>query len=244
MNDKVKLVVLTGAGISAESGLKTFRDADGLWEGYNVYDVATPEAWERDPVMVQEFYNMRRKNVLEAVPNPAHFALVKLEEKYDVTIITQNIDDLHERAGSSDIIHLHGVITKSQSNKNPELIYDIDGWEINMGDKCELGSQLRPNVVWFGEPVPMIETAAAVCSAAAIFLVVGTSLQVYPAAGLTDFVPFNAEKYLIDPNAEVSPHNSFQVINKKAGTGLPELVNKLLFISYVLTQDNVFVLLR
>lgn len=224
---KPKLVVLTGAGISAESGLQTFRDADGLWEGYNVYDVATPEAWLRDPELVQEFYNMRRKSVLEAKPNNAHHALVKLEEKFDVTIITQNIDDLHERAGSSDIIHLHGIITKSQSAKNPGLIYDIKGWELKMGDRCELGSQLRPHVVWFGEPVPMIEKAVSVCSGAAYFLVIGTSLQVYPAAGLTDFVPNDAHKYLIDPNAEVT-RNGFHVINKKAGEGVPELAQQLL----------------
>ena len=224
-----KLVALTGAGISAESGLQTFRDADGLWEGYNVYDVATPEAWQRNPVMVQEFYNLRRKSVLEAQPNPAHYALVKLEEKYDVTVITQNIDDLHERAGSSDIIHLHGIITRSQSEGNPDLVYDIPGWELRMGDKCELGFQLRPHVVWFGEPVPMIEKAAAVCSTADIFLVIGTSLQVYPAAGLTDFVPVDAEKYLIDPNAEISARGSFRIINKKAGEGLPWLVSQLIY---------------
>lgn len=225
---KSKLVGLTGAGISAESGLQTFRDADGLWEGYNVYDVATPEAWQRNPAMVQEFYNMRRRSIMDARPNSAHYALVKLEEKYDVTIITQNIDDLHERAGSSDIIHLHGIITKSQSERRPDLTYDIEGTELKMGDKCELGSQLRPHVVWFGEPVPMIGKAAAVCSAAAVFLVIGTSLQVYPAAGLTGFVPYDAEKYIIDPNAEVSLHTGFRVIRKKAGEGVPELADQLL----------------
>ena len=224
---KRKLVVLTGAGISAESGLQTFRDVDGLWEGYNVYDVATPEAWERNPEMVQDFYNMRRKSVLEATPNAAHLALVELEKKYDVTVITQNIDDLHERAGSLRIIHLHGIITRSQSAKNPALIYEIDGWELKMGDMCELGSQLRPHVVWFGEPVPMIEKAVAVCSTADVFLVVGTSLQVYPAAGLTEFVPECAVKYLIDPSAGVA-RNGFHMINKKAGEGLPELVKHLL----------------
>lgn len=224
---KRKLVVLTGAGISAESGLQTFRDADGLWEGYNVYDVATPEAWQRNPEMVQDFYNMRRKSVLEATPNAAHLALVELEKKYDVTVITQNIDDLHERAGSLRIIHLHGIITRSQSAKNPALIYEIDGWELKMGDVCELGSQLRPHVVWFGEPVPMIEKAVAVCSTADVFLVVGTSLQVYPAAGLTEFVPECAVKYLIDPNAGVA-RKGFHMINKKAGEGLPELVKHLL----------------
>src|SRR6201996_8569853 len=155
-----KLVVLTGAGISAESGLKTFRDSDGLWEGYDIEEVATPEAWRRNPVLVQQFYNERRKSVLEAKPNPAHYALAKLEEKYKVTIITQNIDDLHERAGSTNVVHLHGIITKSQSSKKPTLTYPINGWELKMGELCQLGSQLRPHVVWFGEMVPMIETAA------------------------------------------------------------------------------------
>src|SRR6201993_1333562 len=147
-NTMKKIVVLTGAGISAESGLKTFRDSDGLWEGYNIEDVATPEAWRRNPELVQQFYNERRKNVLDAKPNAAHIALAKLEEKYDVTIITQNIDDLHERGGSSKVVHLHGVITRSQSSKNPELTYPIQGWEIKMGELCELGSQLRAHVVW------------------------------------------------------------------------------------------------
>jgi NAD-dependent deacetylase len=229
MSTGLKLVALTGAGISAESGLRTFRDTDGLWEGYNVYDVATPEAWKRNPDMVQEFYNMRRKNILEAHPNPAHYALAKLEKKYDVTVVTQNIDNLHERAGSSNIIHLHGIITKSQSEQRPDLTYDIDGWELKMGEKCELGSQLRPHVVWFGEPVPMIEMAAVICSTADIFLVVGTSLQVYPAAGLTEFVPINAQKILIDPNADLAIRGSnFTVINKKAGEGLPDLADQLL----------------
>lgn len=221
------LVVLTGAGISAESGLQTFRDADGLWEGYNVYDVATPEAWQRNPAMVQEFYNMRRKSVLEAKPNSAHYALKKLEDKFNVTIVTQNIDDLHERAGSTNIVHLHGMITKSQSDRNPNLTYDIEGWELKMGDTCELGSQLRPHVVWFGEPVPMIEKAAAFCSAADIFIIVGTSLQVYPAAGLIDFVPFEAMKFLVDPKAVATGHN-VNLIRKKAGDGVPQLVEQLL----------------
>lgn len=174
---KKKLVILTGAGISAESGLQTFRDADGLWEGYNVYDVATPEAWLRNPDLVQEFYNLRRKAVLEAEPNAAHYALAKFEEKYDVTIITQNIDNLHERAGSSHVVHLHGIITKAQSSRNSRLIYDIEGWELKIGEKCALGSQLRPHVVWFGEAVPMIETAAKICSGAEIFMIIGTSLM-------------------------------------------------------------------
>lgn len=228
MEQKIKLVVLSGAGISAESGLKTFRDEDGLWEGYNVYDVATPQAWAKDPVMVQEFYNMRRKHVLQAEPNAAHRALVQLEEKYDVSIVTQNIDDLHERAGSSKVIHLHGLITQSRSEKDPDLIYDIEGWEIKMGELCEKGSQLRPHVVWFGEPVPMIEKAAALCAQAQVFIVTGTSLQVYPAAGLIDFVPRQAKKFIVDPKAVYAGTRDFRMIQEKAVKGIPALVKELL----------------
>src|ERR1700679_358281 len=186
-----KIVVLTGAGIRAERGLKTFRDTDGLWEGFNIEDVATPEAWRRNPELVQDFYNQRRKSVLEAQPNAAHYALAKLEDKYEVTIITQNIDDLHERGGSTNVIHLHGIITRSQSSKNPELTYPIDGWELGMDEVCELGSPLRAHVVWFGEDVPMIEKAARICGQADIFILVGSSLAVYPAAGLVNYVPRN-----------------------------------------------------
>ncbi|WP_207420980.1 SIR2 family NAD-dependent protein deacylase [Desertivirga brevis] len=225
---KKNLVILTGAGISAESGLQTFRDADGLWEGYNVYDVATPEAWRRNPEMVQEFYNLRRKAVLEAEPNPAHYALAKLEEKYAVTIITQNIDNLHERAGSSNVVHLHGIITKAQSSKNPNLLYDIEGWELKMGEKCALNSQLRPHVVWFGEPVPMIEPAAKICSRADIFIILGTSLNVYPAAGLSDFVPADAEKILIDPKVPDVYLPKLRTVAEKASVGVPSVVEELL----------------
>lgn len=224
-----KVVVLTGAGISAESGLQTFRDTDGLWEGYRIEDVATPEAWKRNPQMVQDFYNIRRKAVLEAEPNAAHFALAELEKKYAVTIITQNIDDLHERAGSTNVIHLHGLITKSQSDKDPRLTYNIEGWEIKMGETCELGSQLRPHVVWFGEPVPMIETAAEICSSAAIFMVIGTSLAVYPAAGLIDFVPHNVEKFVIDPKAgRLSGISGMRIFAEKAGIGVSKVVKELM----------------
>jgi NAD-dependent deacetylase len=223
------LVVLTGAGISAESGLKTFRDSDGLWEGYNIEDVATPEAWEHNPVMVQQFYNERRKSVLEAKPNAAHYALAALEEKYRVTIITQNIDDLHERAGSTNVVHLHGIITRSQSSIKPELTYPIDGWEIKMGELCELGSQLRAHVVWFGEPVPMIEHAAAICVGADIFMLIGTSLAVYPAAGLIGYVDRETPKYIIDPNIPfVNVKGPVIKIQEKATVGVPELVNQLL----------------
>lgn len=225
---KKSIVILTGAGISAESGLQTFRDADGLWEGYNVYDVATPEAWSRNPEMVQEFYNMRRKAVLEADPNPAHYALAKLEEKYSVTIITQNIDNLHERAGSSNVVHLHGIITKAQSSKNPNLLYDIEGWELKIGERCALNSQLRPHVVWFGEPVPMIEPAAKICSRADIYIIIGTSLNVYPAAGLSDYVPQEAEKILIDPKVPGVYLPNLRIVAEKASVGVPSIVEELL----------------
>jgi len=224
-----KIVVLTGAGISAESGLKTFRDSDGLWEGYNIEDVATPEAWHRNPALVQTFYNERRKTVLEAKPNAAHYALAKLEEKYDVTIITQNIDDLHERGGSTNVLHLHGIITRSQSGINPNLTYPIDGWEIKMGETCELGSQLRAHVVWFGEAVPMIEKAAEVCEEADLFILVGSSLAVYPAAGLINYVPLTVPKYIIDPKIpDIRKNSSIIKIEERATVGVPALVEKLL----------------
>ncbi|PWK79043.1 NAD-dependent deacetylase [Mucilaginibacter oryzae] len=223
------IVVLTGAGISAESGLKTFRDSDGLWEGYNIEDVATPQAWEWNPVMVQQFYNERRKNVLEAKPNAAHFALAALEEKHRVTIITQNIDDLHERAGSTNVVHLHGIITRSQSSINPELTYPIEGWELKMGEKCELGSQLRAHVVWFGEPVPMIERAAMICAGADVFILVGSSLAVYPAAGLIGYVDPEVPKYIVDPKIpSVNVRGEVIKIEERASVGVPDLVNKLL----------------
>lgn len=225
---KKKLVVLTGAGISAESGLKTFRDTDGLWEGYNVYDVATPEAWKKNPDLVQDFYNERRKQVLAAQPNDAHRGLVELEKYYDVQIITQNIDDLHERAGSTNVIHLHGVITRSQSDLNPGLTYPIDGWEIKMGDRCELGSQLRAHVVWFGESVPIIETASEICESADIFVLVGSSLAVYPAAGLINFVPSQSPRYIIDPRIpEVRNRKQVIRIEKTATEGVKELLQLL-----------------
>lgn len=223
------LVILTGAGISAESGLKTFRDSDGLWEGYNIEDVATPEAWQRNPALVQQFYNERRKSVLEAKPNAAHYALVKLEEQYNVTIITQNIDDLHERAGSTNVVHLHGVITRSQSSINPELTYPIIGWEIGMDEVCELGSPLRAHVVWFGEAVPMIETAAKVCMKAEVFMLVGSSLVVYPAAGLINYVRREVPKYIIDPKIpEVNVRGELIQVREKATIGVPEVVSQLL----------------
>lgn len=225
---KKKLVVLTGAGISAESGLQTFRGSDGLWEGYRIEDVATPEAWQRDPALVQEFYNQRRKAVLAAQPNAAHYALVELEEKYDVTIITQNIDDLHERAGSTDVLHLHGVITRSQSSIDPTLTYPMDGWEIRLGDTCELGSQLRAHVVWFGEDVPMITPAVDLCAAADVFILVGSSLAVYPAAGLINAVRRDVVKYIVDPNIPEVRVNNLIKIPEAATAGVPALVKQLM----------------
>lgn len=226
---KKKIVVFTGAGISAESGLKTFRDSGGLWEEYNVMDVATPEAWSKDPVMVLEFYNKRRKQVMEAQPNDAHYALVELEKKYDVHIITQNIDNLHERAGSKKVLHLHGEIIKSRSSLDPALIYPIKGWEIKMGQKCEKGSQLRPHIVWFGEMVPEMENAYEIAGQADIFIIVGTSLFVYPAAGLVDYAPHDIPKYLVDPNeTKASGIQNLKLIREKAGVGLSMLVKELL----------------
>lgn len=228
LNMKKRLVVLTGAGISAESGLRTFRDADGLWEGYNIMDVATPEAWKRNPALVQQFYNERRKQVLEAEPNAAHRILAALESDYQVDIITQNVDDLHERAGSSSVLHLHGLITKSQSSFDPNLTYPIAGVEIKMGEKCEKGSQLRPHVVWFGEEVPMIPVAAELCTKADIFLLVGSSLAVYPAAGLIDFVPSETPKYIIDPKIPfVQGYRNVIKIEDKAIAGMAKFVEAL-----------------
>jgi len=195
--DKKKLVVLTGAGISAESGLKTFRDSDGLWEGYNIEDVATPGAWKKDPQLVLDFYNMRRKNVAEAKPNAAHVGLAELEANFDVHIITQNIDDLHERAGSTKVLHLHGEIFKMRSEKSFAFIKEITG-NIMMGDCAEDGCQYRPHIVWFEEPVPLIEEAIPIVHSADIFAVVGTSLVVYPAAGLVNYARYDIPKYIVD----------------------------------------------
>jgi len=221
--------VFTGAGISAESGLKTFRDSGGLWEGYKVTEVATPEAWETDPQLVLDFYNMRLKQVRSATPNSAHFALVALEKKFDVRIITQNIDDLHERAGSKNVLHLHGEILKSRSSIDPTLIYKIENEEIRMGEKCSKNSQLRPHIVWFGESVPFMDTAMRLASTADIFIVIGTSFNVYPAASLIDFVPAHAPKYLVDPQAADKYSLKNTVIKReKAGTGVPDLVKNLL----------------
>ena len=221
-----RIVVLSGAGISAESGLKTFRDSDGLWENYRIEDVATPEGWSKNRKLVLNFYNERRKQVCQAAPNDAHKALARLERKYDVNIITQNIDDLHERGGSKKVLHLHGEIFKSRSSVDPSLVYNISGTELNDGEKCARGSQLRPHIVWFGEMVPALQEAAEIAARADIFIVIGTSLAVYPAAGLIDYVSAESEKYIIDPNAQ--DIRSFIVIREKAVKGVSELVDELL----------------
>jgi NAD-dependent deacetylase len=224
---KKKLVVLTGAGISAESGLKTFRDSDGLWEGYNIEDVATPRAWKKNPQLVLEFYNYRRKNVLDAVPNAAHTGLAELEKDFDVHIITQNIDDLHERGGSTKVLHLHGEIFKMRSEKNEDLVYDIRG-DIQLNDRAEDGSQLRPYIVWFEEPVPKIEEAIPIVYGSDIFVVVGTSLVVYPAAGLVNYTAFDVPKYIIDKKVPyVSSMSNLTVIEKPATEGVKELIKLL-----------------
>lgn len=229
MSKKKKIIVFTGAGVSAESGISTFRDNGGLWDKYDIREVATPEAWQRNPELVLQFYNERRKNVLEAQPNEAHKALVRLEEKFDVHIITQNIDDLHERAGSTTVLHLHGEILKSRSTKNPELIYPVKGWEIKLGDMCALGSQLRPHIVWFGEMVPEIENAQHIASQADAFIIIGTSLNVYPAANLIHYAPPKCPMFLIDPNdVNQPPGGNIIVLRNTAAKGVPLLVDKLL----------------
>ena len=225
--NKKHLVVLTGAGISAESGLKTFRDNDGLWMGHNIEDVATPRGFAKNPSLVLDFYNQRRAEVKLAKPNAAHTALAQLQKKYKVTIVTQNIDDLHERGGSIKVVHLHGEIFKMRSVNNTQKIYNIDG-DINLGDLDEDGTQLRPHIVWFEEEVPMIEKAAIVMQNADIFLLVGTSLQVYPAAGLIDFVPAEVPKYIVDKVIPaVSQYKNIIPIQGTATEGLAKILNFL-----------------
>ncbi len=229
--NKPKLVILTGAGVSAESGLKTFRDSDGLWENYNVYEVATPEAWDANPALVLEFYNARRKQIAESHPNNAHKFLSLLDDYFDTIVVTQNIDDLHERAGSSKIVHLHGEIMNASSSFNRELIYPLkDKLTIDLGEKCELGSQLRPDVVWFGEAVPKMDEAMEIAAQADIFVIVGTSLNVYPAAGLVQYIPESCKIYLVDPNDVYVPQLDHRVhkILRKASEGCEILLNLLL----------------
>ncbi len=215
--------------MSAESGLKTFRDNDGLWNNHRVEEVATPEAWAANMDLVLEFYNQRRKQLYECKPNPAHIALASLEQKYDVHIITQNVDDLHERAGSTQVLHLHGELKKVRSQADPDMVIELDGWELKKGDTCPKGSQLRPHIVWFGEPVPMIGPAVEIAATADIMIVIGTSLQVYPAAGLVHYAPAESEKYYIDPAAhENSMISKLKVIREKAGKAMPGLADELL----------------
>jgi len=220
------IVIFTGAGISAESGLKTFRAADGLWEEHRIEDVATPDAWRRDPELVLRFYNERRRSVIAAQPNKAHRALAELETSAHVWIITQNIDDLHERAGSNHVLHLHGEIMQARSSIDEHCLYDTRGNDIQIGDVCELGSQLRPHVVWFGEAVPMMEPAVELVEQADIFLVVGTSLAVYPAASLLQFVKRNAEKYIVTLDLTEPPRADFIWLKEKASIGVPMLVER------------------
>jgi NAD-dependent deacetylase len=224
-----RIVVLSGAGISAESGLKTFRGADGLWEGHRVEDVATPEAWDRDPARVLRFYNERRQAVRASQPNAAHRALVELERAYDVRIVTQNVDDLHERAGSTQVLHLHGEIMLARSSWDPSLIRHLGDADIEMGDTCERGSQLRPHIVWFGEMVPAMDDAVDLVADADVLLVVGTSLQVYPAAGLIFEAPRRARRILVNPEVpDQVVGAAFKVIAKPATVGVPEVVAGLL----------------
>jgi len=226
---KKKLVVLSGAGISAESGIQTFRDSDGLWEGHNVMDVATPEGYRKNPALVLDFYNQRRQQLLTVQPNEAHVILAELEKDFDVQIITQNVDDLHERAGSSKVLHLHGELLKVRSTQNPDYIVD---WktDLKLTDRDENGYNLRPHIVWFGEAVPALDEAVDLTSKAELFLVIGTSLQVYPAAGLVDFVPKKAPIYYIDPKPIQLPNlrNELVVFSETASKGMQLLKERLL----------------
>ncbi len=224
-----KIVVLTGAGISAESGINTFRDADGLWEGHDIMEVASPQGFHNDPILVLDFYNQRRRQLLQVAPNSAHAALASLEINYKVTIITQNVDDLHERAGSTDILHLHGELLKARSTKNELLIYNRKE-DILLGDLCEENSQLRPHIVWFGEAVPMLDKAIDITSKADILIIIGTSMQVYPAASLIDYVPSHIPIYFIDPKPAVSrtSFSNLTVIPEKATKGVEFLINTYL----------------
>lgn len=219
-----KLVVLTGAGISAESGFKTFRESNGLWEEYDVMKVASPEGWAEDPKLVLKFYNERRRQLKDAKPNMGHIALAQAQTDFEVYIITQNVDNLHEKAGSQNVVHLHGELTKARSTRDSNLVYDIGYKDINWGDKCEKGSQLRPHIVWFGEAVPEMETAVEISRRADFFAVVGTSMVVYPAAGLINYVPDSCPKFLVDPNDVTVWTPNVTVIKEKASVGVPMLL--------------------
>ena len=227
---KKKIVVLTGAGMSAESGIATFRDIDGLWEEHRVEDVATPEGFRINPKLVLDFYNARRRELINVLPNEGHIGLVELEKEYDVSIVTQNVDNLHEIAGSSHVIHLHGELMKSRSTRDPSLIYEMtkDNCEIRIGDKCEMGSQLRPDIVWFGEAVPMIEKAVTYVQKADIIVIIGTSLNVYPAAALVDYAKSGTPIYLIDPKDVRANRRNIIFIQNGASEGVKELKDILL----------------
>lgn len=222
----MKVVVLTGAGISAESGLKTFRDSNGLWEGHDVMQVASPEGFTRNPELVLEFYNQRRRQLLSVEPNAAHKALAAMEEDHEVVIVTQNVDDLHERAGSSRVIHLHGELLKVRSTFDDELIMDWHG-DLCLGDLCEHNHQLRPHVVWFGEPVPMMDPAINQVESADVLMIVGTSMQVYPAAGLLQFSHDNCQLFFIDPKPQISPGDRLTIFAERAGTGVPKAIKAI-----------------
>ena len=229
MSTRKRIVVLSGAGISAESGIATFRDSNGLCEGHDVMEVASPQGWDKNQELVLDFYNQRRKQARTVIPNQGHLLLAELETYHDIHIITQNVDDLHEQAGSTNVLHLHGSLFESQSTKDPDLTYPITGWELNSGDLCELGSQLRPNIVWFGEGVPEMEPAIELASQADFFIVVGTSMQVYPAAGLISYVPDNAGKFIIDPNKpEVPPAENLTFIEEKGTLGVKTVFEMLI----------------
>lgn len=227
---KKKIVVLTGAGISAESGIKTFRDSDGLWENHRIEDVATPSGWAANPALVLDFYNQRRAQLLQVQPNDGHRALADMERDYDVKIVTQNVDDLHERAGSTQVLHLHGELRKVRSTRYENLVYPWDK-DLHLGDLCERGHQLRPHIVWFGEAVPMLEAAAELAEQADVFLIIGTSLQVYPAAGLMRYAPRNIPVYYIDPrpqlNFELESMPNLTVIEEPASTGVRRIAELL-----------------
>ncbi len=224
---KKKLVILSGAGMSQESGIRTFRDMGGLWEEYDVTEVATPEAWRRNPELVMRFYNDRRKQLYECEPNAGHLGLVDLERDFDVQIITQNVDDLHERAGSKTVLHLHGELKKARSSVDESLVYDIDGWELKFGQKCAKSSQLRPHIVWFGEAVPAMEEAIPLTEEADILVVIGTSLNVYPAAGLVNYVKSGTPIFVIDPERPSVYIRNVIYIQEKAGKGVEILKEKL-----------------
>ena len=222
----MKICVLTGAGISAESGLKTFRDSNGLWEGHEVTQVATPEGFEKNPGLVLEFYNQRRKQLLEVSPNKAHSALAELEKQHEVVIITQNVDDLHERAGSNRVVHLHGELLKARSSVDGNLVMD---WkkDIKLGDLCPENSQMRPHIVWFGEAVPMMDVAVQLVEASDCMIIIGTSMQVYPAASLVQYAPSGSKIYFVDPYPSIHPTEKIRIIAEKATTGVPKVIEEI-----------------